>query len=317
MAVQRTPVMHSNVPAEVTTNLRSRFWQQFFANRITIVALVVLGLLIGMAISAPLITPGVNASTNYLFEYGNGTHGPSFDHFPALIFGLTGAEVTDLSERSVLTEVTFGARVSLTVSITAGILASLIGALAGAYSGYFGGWLDWLLMRITDVFLAIPFIPLVVAVAILIPDAQIFNSLPSIILLFTTLSWPSVALVTRSQFLQLREQDYAETARAMGIGRQRIILRHLMPNALPTILTATMLNIAAILIAESTLDFLTIGFTSQMTWGNALANTDNDILYGAWWSIFFPGFFIALTVMAFGTVGEAFRQAFDVREYRH
>lgn len=286
------------------------FWVRFRANKLSIVGLAVVLMLILMAIFAPLITPGVTPEDNFIGVLPFGQNGPSLAHFPAFVFGNT---APDNLQRSVLTEVTYGARVSLFIGISAALLASIIGTIVGAISGYFSGWIDNLIMRITDIFLTIPFLPLVIAISAIYSQGT--GNVVVIIAVFAFTGWAGLARLVRAQFLTLRESEYAEAARAVGVNNFRLIFRHLLPNALTPVIVATTLGVAGTIIGESTLDFLGVGvqFPPTATWGNILALSQNAITSGNWWWPLFPGVFIVITVLAINFVGDGLRDALDVR----
>ena len=302
-----------------------QFWWRFAANRLAVAGAVLLLVLILMAIFAPYITPGVTPSTQFdlppysLPNLNYPEYGPSLSNFPARLFGLTvGGYLYHF--HSVLAGVTYGARETLVIAGLAGIFSSLIGVTIGAVSGYFGGWVDALLMRLTDVVLALPFLPL--TIAIIIASNLDGLDVTAFVTIFSLLAWAGVARLVRATYLTLREQDYAEAARAAGVGSWRIIFRHLLPNAIAPIVVATAANIAAFVIAESTIDFLDLGHsetpggTDVSTWGNMIAQGNGYLLGGNWWWVFFPGLFIVLTVVSVYLIGEGLRDALDVRNAR-
>jgi peptide/nickel transport system permease protein len=136
----------------------------------------------------------------------------------------------------------------------------------------------------------------------------------TLILLFILPGWPSIARIVRAGFLLLRRQGFTEAAQAQGISARRIVIRHLLPNALPNIINAFTATIALFWVTEATLDFLSLGISAQMTWGRAFATFYEDVLTQSWWSLVFPGVAIVLTVVAVNLVGEALRDALTVRD---
>lgn len=311
-----TPIVLTDIEQESTLKTLSQlelYWKRFRTHRLALFGIGLLSAIVLMAICAPLITPGVTPFT-FNLDLGFGLHGPTFDHFPAGLFGYTGPD--DLS-RSVLSEVTYGSRISLLIGVVTALLISIVGTIFGAVSGYFGKWVDNLMMRITDIFLTIPFLPLVIAVSAIYSQGN--GNVIVIVAIFTVTGWPGISRLVRAIFLSLREMEYAEAARAVGVSDWRIIFRHLLPNSLTPVIVSTTLLIGGIIIGESTLDFLGVGINSltTTTWGNALANAQGDLIYGsntgAWWWAFFPGFFIVLTVLAINFIGDGLRDALDVR----
>lgn len=263
-----------------------------------------------VAIFAPRITPGVTAHTNLLFQYGFGLHGPSFTDFPVQLFGLTlpdGNSATSIfSETSVLAGVTYGARGSLAVAFSAACLAVLLGTALGAVAGYYGRWIDTAITSVIDLLLAIPLIPLVAAILLIAPAS--FGTPVAIAALFALVGWPPIARLVRAVYLELREQEFTEAARAAGIGSWRIIFRHVLPNALPVVLPALALTVSYFLITEATLEFLSLGVTTQPTWGNLLGQTFNAILTESWWALFFPGACLALVAIVCNTLADELRR---------
>jgi peptide/nickel transport system permease protein len=285
------------------------FWRRFRAHKLALLGVGTIILLVLMAIFAPLITPGITPTTvPYLIgvPLGGPAHPPTFDNFPWRIFG-----TTNFLNHSILAQITYGARVSLTIGFVAALLSSTIGTVVGAISGYFGGWVDNLIMRITDIFLSIPALPLLIAVAAIYAQGNMLI----IIAIFTILSWTGAARQVRASFLSLREQEFAEAAKAAGVNDWRIIFRHLLPNALSPVIVITTLNVASFIVGEATLDFLGLGvnFPPTATWGNILSDAQNDILNGDWWWATFPGIFLVITVLAVNFIGDGLRDALDVR----
>jgi peptide/nickel transport system permease protein len=284
------------------------YWYRFRTHKLAILGTGMFLLLVLMAVFAPLITPGTTPAT-FNLDLGFGNHGPTLDHFPVGAFGYTGSD--DL-QRSVLTDVAYGARLSLFIGFVTAFATSLVGTAIGAVSGYFSGWVDNLIMRITDIFLTIPFLPLVIAISAIYSQGS--GNVALIIIIFTVTGWPGIARLVRALFLSLREQEFAEAAKAVGVNDWRIIFRHLLPNALSPVIVATTLGIGGVIIGESVLDFLQVGIDPRIpTWGNVLANSQGDIITGNWWWPFFPGLFIVLTVLAINFIGDGLRDALDVR----
>ena len=275
-------------------------------------ALLGLALLLGislLALCAPFISQGNAPDTS--FHVGIGTIsgiGPSLDDFPIRIFGMTSAD--DL-RRSVFLEVIWGARPTLLIGFAAALLSAGIGVILGAISGYYGGWIDGLIMRLTDLFLALPFLPLVIALIVASALAQ--QTPLTLILIFGIVGWSTIARLVRAQFLILREQSFTEAARAVGVGDLRIIFRHLMPSALTPIIVATTFSVTSFILAESTLDFLQLSNLGQITWGFTIATGVDYLIANMWWWVFFPSLFLILTTLAVNYIGEGLRDALDVR----
>jgi peptide/nickel transport system permease protein len=237
------------------------------------------------------------------------TSGPSWSHW----FG------TDLLSRDSLARVLRGGQVSLKVAFGTAVLSTLIGIVIGAWAGFYGGWFDSLLMRFTDLWIALPAIPfLAVAVSIGTVDLGPFGELDlgsalGISLLLSLLLWGSIARVVRGGTLALREREFVDAARAAGASNTRIIVRHVVPNCSGPIIVHATLVVAEAILIESTLSFLGFGIQPPTpSWGNlltdAIATTQEH-----WWLTVFPGLAIFLTVLAVNFVGDGLRDALDPR----
>ena len=166
-------------------------------------------------------------------------------------------------------------------------------------------------MRVVDVLFAIPFLfVILVAARVLRPGRHV----SSIILIFGLLTWPLIARLVRASFLTLREADFVDAARAVGVGRSRIAFRHILPNAIGPVVVAMTLLMASNIILEAFVSYLNFGISeTQTTWGNSLSNAQNALPLGNWWWAFFPGMAIALTVIAINFIGDGLRDALDPR----
>jgi peptide/nickel transport system permease protein len=217
---------------------------------------------------------------------------------------------TDELGRSVLDLVIQGSQISLLVGFLATTISILIGALVGIAAGYFGGWIGVVLMRITDWFLVVPFLPLAIVLA-----AILGRSLFVIALVIGIVTWPSTARVVRAQVLTLKERPYVERARALGANNRQIIARHILPNVFPLIFANTILVVAVAILTEATLSFLGLGDPFSVSWGSILesAFAEGAISLGAWWYLVPPGLCIVLVVLGFTMCGYAFDEILDPR----
>jgi peptide/nickel transport system permease protein len=217
---------------------------------------------------------------------------------------------TDELGRSVLDLVIQGSQISLLVGFLATGISMLIGSFIGIAAGYFGGWADVILMRFTDWFLVIPFLPLAIVLA-----AILGRSLFIIALVIGITTWPGTARVVRAQVLTLKERPYVERARALGAGHRQIIGRHILPNVFPLIFANTILVVAVAILAETTLSFLGLGDPFSVSWGSILesAFSEGAISLGAWWYLVPPGLCIVLVVLGFTMCGYAFDEILDPR----
>ena len=215
---------------------------------------------------------------------------------------------TDNLGRDVLSRILYGSRVSLTVGFSAVLVAELIGILLGLVSGYYGGWLDSLIMRIADIFMAYPFMLLTISV-IAVLGSSIFN----LILILGISDWVTYARTIRGSVLSLKQKEFVEASRAVGTRHPVIIFRHILPNVISPLLVLGTLRVANIIIWESGLSFLGMGVPPPMpTWGRMLAD-GRDYITGAWWLATLPGLAIMLTILSINLLGDGLRDALDPR----
>lgn len=208
----------------------------------------------------------------------------------------------------IFSQVLYGGRLSLMIGLGSMAIATAIGVSIGAIAGYFGSLVDALLMRFTDVFLTVP-------VLLTIPLAsKVFGHADpvTIMVIFGLLSWPSIARIVRSTFLSLREMQFAEAARALGVGPMRIIFRHLLPNSVGPIVVAFTLGVASNIVLEAFVSFLGFGLAPPIySWGSIISNAQGDLINGNWWWITFPGLMITTTVLCMNFIGDGLRDALD------
>jgi peptide/nickel transport system permease protein len=270
------------------------FWARLKRNRMAMTGLaLVLGLFV-VSIFAPWLAP----YDPNLIDLKQVLMPPS----PAHYLG------TDTLGRDVLSRIIFGSRVSLKVGFVAVGLATLIGLLIGALAGYYGGWVDSALMRLVDLMLCFPAFFLILAVIALL-EPSIWN----IMAVIGLTGWMGVARLVRAEFLSLREREFVTAARALGAGDIRLILRHMLPNALAPVMVSATLGVAGAILTESALSFLGLGVQPPTpSWGNILtAGKDNIEI--AWWLSVFPGLAILITVMSYNLLGEGIQEAIDPR----
>jgi ABC-type dipeptide/oligopeptide/nickel transport system permease subunit len=250
-------------------------------------------LLILVAIFAPLIAPYSITERSSEFRQG-----PSAEHW----FG------TDRIGRDVFSRVVFGARVSLKVGILATFISLIIGVIAGAVAGFLGGFSETVIMRLTDIFLAIPYIILAVALATVLGRGE-----NTVILVLGLTGWLAICRIVRSSFLSLRQLEYVEAATALGAGRLRIMFRHILPNALQPIIVYGTIAVGSAILAEAALSFLGVGaIPPTPAWGLMVDEGRGDLV-NAPHLLYFPGGAIFLTVLAFQFVGDGLRDALDPR----
>jgi peptide/nickel transport system permease protein len=217
---------------------------------------------------------------------------------------------TDELGRDVFREFLAAAHVSLIVGLAATAISMILGAAIGIVAGYYGRWIDNALMRLTDFFLVLPQIPLVIALA-----AFFGQSLGIIILVIGMTGWPTTARIVRSQTLSLRERQFITRVRSLGTPDSRILRVHILPNVMPLIFANTVLVIGGAILAEATLSFLGLGDPVQVSWGTMLhfAFGSGAIGRGAWWYFIPPGIGIVIVVLAFTLTGHAIDQALNPR----
>jgi peptide/nickel transport system permease protein len=270
--------------------------RHFRRNGLAMVGLVVVVVLYLVALLAPLIAPFDPIAQGDLVR--DSYAGPGVQHWLG----------TDQFARDMLSRIIYGARISLSIGFIAVAIAIVLGSLLGAIAGYIGGWLDSLLMRFTDMVMAFPRLVLLIMIIALFDP-----SITLIILVLGLTQWPGTARLVRGEVLSLREQEYVQAARALGFGRSRIILRHLIPNVLAPVIVAATLGIGNTIVLEAGLSFLGMGVQPPTpSWGTLVADGRQNLI-GAWWVATFPGLAIVATVLAFNLVGDGLRDALDPR----
>jgi len=227
---------------------------------------------------------------------------------------------TDDLGQDLLARMLYGGRISLAVGIAAMLIAISIGTAIGAISGFAGGVVDHALMRITDMCLALPGLPLLLLIVYLFRDSlrKMFGPEVGIFILIVVviggLRWMQVARLVRAQFLSLREKEFVESARSLGARPLRQVVRHILPNSMGPVIVAGTIDVAAAIIAESTLSFLGLGFPPDIpTWGRILFDAKDNLDFAPHWAMF-PGTAIFLTVLSINYIGDGLRDAFDPRK---
>lgn len=278
-------------------------WIRFRRHKAAMVGAVIVLFFIIIALIGPWISPESYNGFNPLMV------GPTATGM-APEWGYRYLMGTDQTGHAIMMWVILGTRISLEVGIFGAMVASVIGVLVGAVAGYFGGWIDAVAMRVTDVFLTLPFLPLLILLAAYIGAGHVFV----IIGIFGFLGWSGTARLIRSYYLTFREQEFTDAARAVGVSSPRIIFRHILPNALSPVIVSFTLAVAAFISGEAAVDFLGVGIhTPDTSWGLALAGAQSDLIVGNWWWAVFPGVCLLLMVLAINFLGDGLRDALDVR----
>jgi peptide/nickel transport system permease protein len=289
---------------------RTSLWQEtgrrFRRHRLAMVGSVILVALVLSVLVGPLVW---RLPINDI-DFKAKLKGPSWSHPLG----------TDDLGQDLLARMLYGGRISLAVGIAAMLIASSIGTAIGAISGFMGGVVDHTLMRITDMFLALPGLPLLLLIVYLFRDSlrKAFGPEVGVFILIVAviggLRWMQVARLVRAQFLSLREKEFVESARSLGARPIRQVVRHILPNSMGPVIVAATIDVAAAIIAESTLSFLGLGFPPDIpTWGRILFDAKDNLDFAPHWAIF-PGTAIFLTVLSINYIGDGLRDALDPRK---
>ncbi|MEJ8651490.1 ABC transporter permease [Streptomyces sp. MS1.AVA.3] len=278
-----------------TPGLARRTFAVFARNKLALTGALVLLALLAFCFLGPLVHPTDQIHT----DLSQANRAPGADH-------LLGT--TDLGY-DLLGRLMYGGRTSLEVGLAAGLLATCFGTVYGSVAGYFGGWTDAVMMRITDAALAIPALFLLVVVAALVTPSK-----PVLILIIASVAWLSPARLIRGEALALRSRDYIHAMRLMGGGGGRAVFRHIVPNAVGTVIVNATFQVADAILYVAYLSFLGLSIPPPAAdWGSLLSAGITYTQVGHWWLIFPPGLAIVLVVAAFHCIGDGLRDAFDVR----
>jgi peptide/nickel transport system permease protein len=281
-------------------------WRRYCRHRLAMVGTVVMLVLSAGTLIGPLV---YSVSIDDI-DFSVKLEGPSASH----PFG------TDDLGQDLLARVLYGGRISMAVGLAAMLIAILLGMVVGALAGFFGGVLDSILMRLTDLFLSLPQLPLLLLVVFLFRDRmrQAFGPELGIFILIVSviggLRWMQPARLVRASFLALKEKEFVEAARCVGVPSVWLIVRHILPNALSPVIVAATLGVGSAILAESSISFLGLGFPPDMpTWGRLLSDARDYLDLAPHWALF-PGLMIFLAVISINYIGDGLRDALDPRK---
>jgi peptide/nickel transport system permease protein len=271
---------------------RRMIWMRFKRHRVAVAAAIIMIVVMVLVFAAPWIV-------RYKFDQLDMRHireAPSFVH----ILG------TDDLGRDLFTRILYGGRISLTIGIFSALVGTILGTLMGAMAAYYGGMADNIIMRITDVAFSIPSLPLLI-----ILSSYAKSAIPAMVVIIGLLSWMPTARVVRGTVLSLKATDFTLAARTLGARSDRIILRHILPNAMAPIIVAATLGVGGAIITESSLSFLGLGVQPPTpSWGNMLQDAQSTMATKPWLTIF-PGMAILITVLCVNFLGDGLRDALD------
>lgn len=278
-------------------------WKHFKNHKLAVLGAIVMIILVIACIIGPIISPYDVEKSDLRNRY----QPPSLAHPMG----------TDDLGRDMLTRLLYGGRISLSIGLFSMTIAVILGVSIGSIAGFYGGKFDNLLMRFTDLMLTIPRLFLLIIMAVILrginwPYMQESGGIIAIVVVIGILSWMSIARLVRGSFLSLREKEFVEAARSLGLTNMRIISRHILPNAMSPIIVAATLGVAGAIITESGLSFLGFGVQPPTpTWGNMLRNAQDEMLRGNMWMAIFPGLMIFITVLSINYMGDGLRDALD------
>lgn len=327
------PLKKNNLQNELNTTLnityRQNVWWRLKENRLGFSALAIIVLLSILAIIGPYLTPFSysgqilalkNKAPGYTFylkykENSNGTI-KIIEYSEKPLKNEEGFKVekrifwfgSDALGRDLFTRLWHGARISLFIGIVTAFIVFIIGVTYGGIAGYFGGWIDEIMMRIVEMLACIPFLLYVILLMVLLEPG-----LKAILIALGFVYWLPLARLVRGQILSLKEQEYVDAARVAGAGSWRILFKHLLPNALGPIIVYVTLAIPEAIFTEAWLSFVGLGVGAPIaSWGSLVKEGFQGIRSYPW-QLFFPAFFITLTILAFNILGDSLRDAFDPR----
>ncbi len=300
-----SPSAEALAPRRASNSPWAEAWRRFRRHKMAVVSLVVLLLMVALVLLGPFVW---KVAINDI-DFTSRLKGPSLAHPMG----------TDDLGQDIFARMLYGGRISIAVGLAAMLMAIFVGVLIGAIAGISRGWVDTALMWLTDLFLSLPQLPLLLLVIYLFRDTlkAAFGTEVGVFILIVLViggfRWMPVARLVRAQFFSLREKEFVEAARALGASVPRQVVRHILPNSLGPVIVAGTIDVAAAIIAESTLSFLGLGFPPDIpTWGRILFDSKDYLDIAPHWAMF-PGLAIFLTVLTINFIGDGLRDALDPR----
>ncbi|MEQ1831023.1 MAG: nickel transporter permease [Pirellula sp.] len=286
------------VPRRASSQLKRNLKRFLIGNRLNLAGVIIVVIFTFLSIFGEFVSP----HDPYKQDIINSKFlPPSLEHFLG----------TDELGRDIFSRILTGTRVSLQVAVVVLTFAVLFGTLIGAISGFFGGIVDEILMRITDMFLAFPALMLAIAIS-----ASLGKSLTNTMIALATVFWPWYARLVRAQVLSIREREFIEAGRSIGLKSSRLLFRHILPNAASVVIIQVTLDIGFAILSTSSLSFIGLGAQPPSPeWGTMLSTARNSFRE-AWWYMTFPGVALTLTVFAFNVLGDGLQDALDPRSSR-
>jgi len=293
LLIENTTPLHESFPDQEVSYFKDA-WIRLRANKAALFGLTILSIMILSSIVFPLV------SSHTYFE----THLPLTNKAPCAEFWFG----TDELGRDLFTRIWWGARISLFVGITAAVIDMVIGVFYGAFAGMVGGKIEEFMMRTTDILNSLPHLLIVILLMVIMKPG-----VTTILIALTITGWINMARIVRSQILQIKQNDYVVAAYMLGASKWRILIRHLVPNSIGSIITTMTLTIPAAIFTEAFLSFLGLGVQAPIaSWGTMASDGLSALRYYPW-RLFFPAGFISVAMLALNLLGDGIRDAFDPR----
>ena len=278
-------------------------WRRLKANKVALISLIIIFLVILLAIIVPIVSPYGYAETNHKLN----NQGPTLQH----IFG------TDAIGRDIFVRVMYGARYSLIIGFSAAAINLVVGVLYGGIAGFVGGKVDNIMMRIVDVLYSIPTMIYVVLIMVAFRAAGIGSSGVGTIVLALSISyWVGMARIVRGDILQLKQQEFVLAARTLGASKKRILIRHLIPNCMGSIIVTLTLFVPSAIFTEAFLSYLGLGINAPLASLGTLCNDAMNSIYRYPYQLFFPALMICIIILSFNLLGDGLTEALDPKHQR-